>query len=98
VVPGACQGAANDNPNDMTGIVRCDAASTKIPTSKSTVTVPTSCHDEPLESLVPHLKLNVTNIAGTTVEMLRVQLTKDAVLQWTVNSSSLVLDWNNPTL
>lgn len=98
VAPGACQGAANDNPNDMTGIVRYDIASTKFPNSTSTVEVPTSCHDEPLESLVPHLKLNVTNIAGTTIEMLRVQLNRDAVFQWTINSTSLIIDWENPTL
>jgi hypothetical protein len=44
------------------------------------------------------LKLDVGNIADTTVEDINVRLTNTAVFQWTINSSSLVLDWNEPTL
>ncbi|KAL9127154.1 MAG: hypothetical protein Q9217_003907 [Psora testacea] len=94
----ACAGVANDHPEDSTGIVRYDAASISDPTSVSTVKAPTTCFDEPLESLVPHMSFDVTNIAGTTVEELRVRFTHEALFTWTINSSSLVLDWSNPTL
>lgn len=93
-----CVGVANDHPEDPTGIVRYDAASTSEPTSVSAVKAPTTCLDEPLESLVPHMSYDVTNIAGTTVEELRVRFTHEALFTWTINSSSLVLDWSNPTL
>ena len=57
----ACAGVANDHPQDSTGIVRYDAASTSDPTSVSAVVAPTSCFDEPMESLVPHVNFDVTN-------------------------------------
>lgn len=41
---------------------------------------------------------DVSNIAGTTLEELRVRLTHEALFTWTINSSSLVLDWTQPTL
>ena len=95
---GACVGVANDHPEDSTGIIRYDVNSTSDPTSVSAVKAPTTCIDEPLESLVPHMVFDVTNIAGTTVEDLSMRLTHEALFTWTINSSSLVLDWSNPTL
>lgn len=94
----ACAGVANDHPEDSTGIIRYDAASTSDPTSVSAVKAPTTCLDEPLESLIPYMNFDVANIAGTTVEELRVRFTHDALFTWTINSSSLALDWSNPTL
>lgn len=94
----ACAGVANDHPEASTGIVRYDAASVGEPTSASAVDPPTTCQDEPLESLVPHMSFDITSIAGTTVEELRVRFTHDALFTWTINSSSLKLDWSTPTL
>ncbi|RDW63788.1 extracellular dihydrogeodin oxidase [Coleophoma cylindrospora] len=94
----ACQGVANDHPSDMTGIVRYDSASTSSPTSMSSVEVPKTCSEESLVGLVPYLKLDVNNIAGTTVEDVNYQITSASLFQWTINSSSLVVDWSNPTL
>lgn len=94
----SCFGVANENPTSGTGIVRYDVASTSDPTSKSTITPRTACMDEPLENLVPYLKLDVSNITRTTVEDLNYQLTNTAVYQWTVNSSSFVINWDEPTL
>ncbi|KAB8079440.1 Cupredoxin [Aspergillus leporis] len=94
----SCQGVANDHPESATGIIRYDSSSRSDPTSTTTIAGPQSCDDEPRESLVPHLKLDVGTIADTTVEDINVRLTNTAVFQWTINSSSLVLDWNEPTL
>jgi FtsP/CotA-like multicopper oxidase with cupredoxin domain len=94
----ACAGVANDHPENSTAIIRYDAASTKDPTTVSVVQPPKICSDEPLENLEPHLSVDVTNIGGITVEELRMRFTHEALFTWTINSSSLVLDWSNPTL
>lgn len=93
-----CAAVANDNPNSGTGIVRYDAGSDVEPSSVSTVSPPTGCADEPLQSLVPYLKLDVDNVTGTTIENLNMRLTHEGVFQWTINSSTLIIEWDNPTL
>lgn len=94
----ACAGVANDNPEDSTGIIRYDATSTNDPTSVSAIEPPTTCGDEPLQNLEPHVQYDITNIAGTTVEEVRAAFTHEALFTWIINSSSLSLDWSNPTL
>lgn len=47
---------------------------------------------------MPVVKLDVTDVAATTVEDVNLRLTHAAVFQWTINGSSLVLDWGRPTL
>lgn len=89
--------STNGNPDDITGIVRYDADSTADPTSSSTVTTAQTCGDEPLESLVPHLSLDVTDLTTTTLEELNFA-TGGAWFQWTLNGSNLALDWESPTL
>ncbi|KAK0734746.1 laccase precursor [Lasiosphaeria miniovina] len=88
--------ATNSNPDGMTGIVRYDSSSTADPTSTSNVTASTTCYDEPLASLVPHLALDVTNIPTITTEDLSFKV--DTYFKWTVNTTSLLLDWANPTM
>ncbi|GAB1317478.1 laccase, multicopper oxidase, benzenediol:oxygen oxidorectuctase [Madurella fahalii] len=88
--------AANRNAAGITGILRYDASSTADPTSNSTVTPTTSCFGEPLASAVPHLSLDVTNMAGVTHEDLNFDF--DEYFKWTINTSSLLLDWSNPTM
>ncbi|KAB8230045.1 multicopper oxidase-domain-containing protein [Aspergillus alliaceus] len=94
----SCQGVANDHPESATGIVRYDTASTRDPTSTTSLVAPLTCNDELQSNLVPYLKLDVGRITETTVEDINVRLTHAALFQWTINSSSLVLDWNKPTL
>lgn len=89
--------STNSNPDGITGIVRYDASSTATPTSNSTVTTAQICGDEPLESLVPHLALDVTDLTTTALQELNFA-TGGAWFQWTLNGSSLELDWENPTL
>jgi hypothetical protein len=92
--------ATNWNPLNITGIVRYEATSTSPPTSSSTVTTTHSCLGEPVENTVPYLKLDVTNLDGG---LLLEDLSKEksgnvSYFLWTVNTSSLQLDWGNPTL
>lgn len=89
-------GPNNQNPEGMTGIVRYDASSSADPASASTVTPSTSCLGEPLANMVPRLSLDVTNIGGVTRENLG--WTIDDYFKWTVNTSSLMLNWSSPTM
>ncbi|KAJ4385589.1 hypothetical protein N0V93_010018 [Gnomoniopsis smithogilvyi] len=83
--------------DDITGIVRYDASSTSDPTSTSTVTASTSCGDEPYESIVPHLALDVGAFTSEADEVLSFAATASA-FTWTINSSSLWLDMETPTI
>jgi FtsP/CotA-like multicopper oxidase with cupredoxin domain len=60
--------SSNDNPDNITGIIRYDSSSTADPTTTSTVTASTNCGDEPAASLVPHLALDVGTFAGVNQE------------------------------
>lgn len=89
--------ASNGNAADITGIVRYDASSTAEPKSVSTVLPSTSCLGEPAQKTVPHLSLDVTNMRGGVVnELLGTKF--DDYFKWTINTSSLLLDWSNPTM
>ncbi len=91
---GAC--SANANPANITAIVRYDNSSTADPTTSSTVSTPATCGDEPLSSLVPHLSLDVTN--ADIIETEDLNFVIDNYFKWTINSSSLLLNWSDPTL
>lgn len=84
------------NVDDITGIVRYDASSNADPASVSTVTASSSCYDEPLASIVPHLSLDVGAITNEAEESLGFAF--GSTFEWTINSSSLMVDWAEPTL
>jgi FtsP/CotA-like multicopper oxidase with cupredoxin domain len=84
----------NHNAANITGIVRYDSTSTADPTTTG-ITVSDTCGDEPLASLVPHLALDVGNYSSITEENVGIAF-GDAVT-WTINSSTLYLNWSDPT-
>jgi FtsP/CotA-like multicopper oxidase with cupredoxin domain len=86
--------SANLNPDNITGIVRYDNTSTADPTTTG-ITVGSNCGDEPLESLIPYLAINVGNYTEVTEEALSFAFS--SYFTWTINSSSLYLNWSNPT-
>lgn len=86
--------SSNQNPTNITGIVRYDSSSSANPNTTG-ITVGDTCGDEPLTSLVPYLALDVGNYSDIKEETLSVNF--GAYITWTVNDSSLVLDWSNPT-
>jgi len=83
---------------DITGIVRYNTSSTAPPTTLSTITPSTHCLDEPLSKTIPRLALDVQNIPPAGLILENLNFTSGQVFQWTINSSSLVLDWKNPTM
>jgi FtsP/CotA-like multicopper oxidase with cupredoxin domain len=84
----------NDNAENITGIVRYDSTSTADPTTTG-ITVGDSCADEPLASLIPHLALDVNSYDKIIEETVGVAL--HGYLLWTLNNSSLYLNWSDPT-
>lgn len=86
----------NGNSKGITGIVRYDNSSTAAPTSTSNVTTTASCNDEPFKSLVPHVAMDVGTVTTTASETLNFKF--DTYFKWTLNGSSLLLDWANPTI
>lgn len=86
----------NLNADDITGIVRYDAGSTALPATETTVEASTTCGDEPYESLVPYLALDVGDITAVADEAL--DFTFGSYFTWTINGTSLLLDWSNPTI
>ncbi len=88
--------STNDNPTEITGIVRYDSASTADPTTTG-ITVGTNCGDEPLASLVPYLAMDVGNYTDSDITQEELSFAFGNAFTWTINSSSLKLDWTNPT-
>jgi hypothetical protein len=90
----SCSG--NGNPANITGIVRYDSSSTADPTTTA-VTAERSCGDEPLTSLVPYLAMNVGNFSDNAVIEEALSSTSGGIFNWTLNSSTLYLNWSDPT-
>lgn len=90
--------ATNGNPDGITGIIRYDNTSTADPTTTKDFATKDTCNDEPVANLVPYLPLNV----GSTYNEIALQeldfATGGPWFQWTLNGSSLELDWEAPTV
>nr|CAM12502.1 laccase precursor [Helotiaceae sp. UHH 1-13-18-4] len=89
--------STNDNPDGITGIIRYDSTSTSDPTTTTTVTESTNCGDEPYASLVPYLSMDVGSYTASSVAEQTLSFAFGSAFTWTINSSSLLLDWDNPT-
>lgn len=103
--------AAITNSEDATGILRYKAGDTGVPSTTSSVVPAVNCHDEINNStwLSPHLELDVEhfNLDVINVEELSSQqvdppadgsLGTSRLFQWTLNKSSLYLNWSDPAL
>lgn len=84
----------NGNAANITGIIRYDNSSTTDPTTTG-ITLGDNCGDEPFENLVPHLAMNVGDFTDVNEETLAFVFADS--FTWTINTSSLILDWSNPT-
>ncbi|KAK2625617.1 hypothetical protein QTJ16_004929 [Diplocarpon rosae] len=97
--------STNSNPDEITGIIRYDSTSTADPTTNSTIEIGSNCGDpllirqlkEPLANLVPYLALNVDTLNDSAVIAEEVGVLTGTYFTWTINTTSLVVDWSNPT-
>lgn len=90
--------SSNLNAAGMLGIIRYDSSSTADPTTSSNVTETMSCGDEPYESLVPYLALDVGTLSSAEEAFESLSDLTDSYFKWMLNSSSLYLNWSDPTL
>lgn len=93
-----CNGVDNDNKDNILGIVRYEGSdATQDPTSTISSQINDSCGDEDYDKLVPHLALDV----GTAVQEKNLNIQwyyeLSLVFHWTVNTTPLLLDWQEPT-
>lgn len=85
--------STNSNTANATGILRYDSSSTADPTTVGT-TARGTCGDEPVASLVPYLSMDVGSYSLVDEQL---SFTTSNYFTWTINSTSLILDWANPT-
>ncbi|KAI0151431.1 laccase precursor [Pestalotiopsis sp. NC0098] len=92
-------GQNGDVSGDSTGILRYDASSTSNPTTTDTVGVLDLCYDQNATTLVPVVGIDVTD---TDLEIVTETLSFSTSIKnyftWTLNASTLYLDWDEPTL
>lgn len=86
----------NSNEDDIKGIIYYDGSTTEPTTSGYDYT--DSCDDE-TENLVPYLSKTVQSPADRTEELpAGIAITSDNLFKWTLNSTSMLVEWGNPTL
>lgn len=82
--------------DDIKGIIRYDASSKEDPTSTSP-TWTAQCYDEDYSNLIPY----VSQTVGSVTDDLSLDLNwtyPNDIFHWTLNSSSLLVNWSEPTL
>ncbi|KAF1912624.1 multicopper oxidase [Ampelomyces quisqualis] len=86
----------NSNEDDIKGIIYYDDSTNEPTTSGYDYT--DSCGDE-TDNLVPYLSKTVQSPADRTEELpAGIAITSDNLFKWTLNSTSMLVDWGNPTL
>ncbi|KAF2622424.1 multicopper oxidase [Macroventuria anomochaeta] len=85
----------NDNSDDIRGIIYYgDSPSTPSTTAYS---YDDSCDDE-TDNLVPYISKSVETESSTNVEAATVGYNSDKLFRWFLNSTTMVVEWENPTL
>ncbi|KAF2450100.1 multicopper oxidase [Karstenula rhodostoma CBS 690.94] len=85
----------NGNTNDIKGIIYYGSNPSTPSTSAHAYT--DSCADESA-NLIPHLTKTVGASSTTTTEAATVGFNDDALFRWYLNSTTMAVDWNDPTL
>ncbi|EQK99972.1 hypothetical protein G6O67_008667 [Ophiocordyceps sinensis] len=87
--------SANRNAFNIRGIVHYDER----PSTPRTLgrLDPPTCHDESMNDLVPHIRKDVGRADLETLETVAVR--RDGpIFLWTLNSTSMRVEWDNPTI
>ncbi|UKZ78755.1 hypothetical protein TrVFT333_006500 [Trichoderma virens FT-333] len=88
--------SSNDNSDDIRGIVYYgDSASTPETTGYSYID---SCADEDTSNLVPYVSKTVSSQTETEDESVTVGKNSNNLFKWYLNSTTMVVDWENPTV
>ncbi|CAG9986617.1 unnamed protein product [Clonostachys byssicola] len=92
-----CAGQDNKNKNNIRGIVRYEGAEEADPTTTNLPNVVTRCDDEPAESLVPQVPMDVGASEKEQSLLLGFFYELSTVFHWTLNTRPLTIDWQKPT-
>jgi FtsP/CotA-like multicopper oxidase with cupredoxin domain len=85
----------NDNEDNIRGIIYYgDSTSTPTTTAYS---YDDGCSDE-TDNLVPHISKAVETESSSNVEAATVAFNTDKLFRWYLNSTTMVVEWSNPTL
>jgi len=85
----------NSNEDDIRGIIYYGTSTTEPTTAAYDFT--DSCDDE-TTNLVPHISKTAGDSTQTTLENAAVGFNSDRLFRWTLNSTTMVVDWADPTL
>lgn len=85
----------NDNTDDIKGIIYY-GSSPSTP-STSAYDYSDSCDDE-TDNIVPYLSKTVGDSSSTNLEAASVGFNSDSLFRWYLNSTTMVVDWAEPTL
>ncbi|KAI2609132.1 multicopper oxidase [Hypoxylon fragiforme] len=89
--------AENGNADDIRGIVTyADVSSTPTTSGYNTTEFGDSCDDE-TSNLVPYVSKTVGSAGSFTNEEASIAII-NSLFRWTLNSTSMLVDWANPTL
>ncbi|KAF2760125.1 laccase-1 [Pseudovirgaria hyperparasitica] len=86
----------NDNPDDTKGIIRYDSSSTADPTTTGYDYVD-ECVDEAISNLVPYVSRSVDTGDSSTLPV-TVAKNTDGWFKWSLGTTSMVVEWGDPTL
>lgn len=86
----------SDNVDGIKGIVHY-GTSTSLPTTTG-YSYTDECLDESSSDLVPYLSKTVGAATVTATEPVSVITNADNFFRWTMNATSLLINWENPTL
>lgn len=89
-------GSINHYLDNIKGIIRYDASSTADPVT-TTQNYTAICRDEDYSNLVPYVAQNVGEIATQLSTNLSYLYNND-IWQWTLNTSTLIVNWSEPTV
>ncbi|KAK8111013.1 Laccase-2 [Apiospora kogelbergensis] len=92
--PQSC--SKNGNADNIKGIVRY-GSSTATPTTTA-YTFDDNCLDEPASSLVPHVAKKVGTSLYNSLHNVSISKNDQKLWRWYLNSTTLKLDWANPTV
>ena len=88
--------SSNDNPTDIKGVVYYDTTPGTPTTTGYEYT--DSCEDEDASNLVPYVSRTVSANTFDEPEDVTVGKNTDNLFRWYLNSTTMVVDWENPTL
>ncbi|KAL1618176.1 hypothetical protein SLS54_007417 [Diplodia seriata] len=87
----------NDNPDNIKGIVRYSTSISSDDPETTGYDYTNECVDEAMSDLVPYLSKNAES--GTSLlEAVTLGRNTDNYNRWYMNSTSMVVEWNNPSL